>query len=172
MARGPRRRILPLFGLAVCFINLIPLLGFLYRIEEFKSVSRLTAIAWPTVLVNMILGIGFILSETDAGPFEVFKRDDRGGRLFRQWLPMITVLPILLGYFGVQGQRRAMFDTEFSTGVLVLILVGIFSVLLWRSAESVSVGQADCRSRRKAPKKVSRTKAIGARCGGSGMVAL
>ena len=138
VAGSRRRRSLPLFGLAVCFINLIPLLGFLYRIEEFKSVSRLTAIAWPTVLVNMVLGVGFILSETEWGPFEVFKRDDRGGRLFRQWLPMITVLPILLGYLRVQGQRLELFDTELGTGLLVLILVAIFSVLLWRSTESLS----------------------------------
>ena len=37
---GTRKpRTLPHFGLAVCFINLIPLIGFLYRIEEFNSVS-------------------------------------------------------------------------------------------------------------------------------------
>lgn len=132
------RRSLPHLGLTVCFINLIPLLGFLYRIEEFHNVSHLMAIAWPSVLINMVLGAGFILSEAESGPFEVFKRDDRGGRLFRQWLPMITVLPICLGYFGVLAQRRHIFDTEFSSGALVLILVAIFSVLLWRSAESLS----------------------------------
>ena len=103
---------MPHFGLAVCFINLIPLIGFLYRFEEFNRISHLTAVAWPTVLVNMVLGVGFILSEVESGPFEVFKRDDRGGRLFRQWLPMITVLPILLGYLGVEVQRRGVFDTS------------------------------------------------------------
>ena len=134
----PRRLWVPQFGLAICFINLIPLLGFLYRIEEFTHISQLTAIALPTVLVNMLFGIGFVLLTPSAGPFEVFVRDDGGGRLFRQWLPMITALPVVLGYLRVVGQRRGMFDTEFGTGALVLLLVGIFSVLLWRSAEFLS----------------------------------
>jgi PAS domain S-box-containing protein len=133
-----RRRLMPHFGLAVCFVNLVPLVGFLYRIHEFNRLAGLTAVAWPTVLALMSIGLGMILSEPESGPLAVFKRADAGGRLFRLWLPMITVVPIFLGFLGVSGERRGYFDTEFGTGALVLLLVGMFSVLLWRSAEHLS----------------------------------
>ena len=133
-----RRRWTPYFGLAVCLINLAPLLGFLYHAEELYRHRSLLGISASTVIVLIALGIGLMLAEDRAGPVALLKREDPGGRLFRQWLPAIVLLPIVLGFLRVQGERHDLYDMEFGTAMLVLALVLIFSLLLWRSAEYLS----------------------------------
>jgi len=81
-----RRAVAPYVGLAVCVMNLVPAVGFLYGIHGFYDQSRLTGIAWPTVVALSALGIGLVLSEDKRGPLALLLRDDAGGALFRRML--------------------------------------------------------------------------------------
>ncbi len=88
----------------------------------------------------------------ETGPLAVLGRKDAGGRLFRQWLPVVVLIPLVLGFLRVQGQRWGLFGTTVGTGILILALVIIFTALLWliaaqlsRSAQAQAAAQAELR---------------------------
>jgi PAS domain S-box-containing protein len=137
-----RMKAVPYLGVVVFFINLVPALGFIYGIDEFYVRPLLTGIAWPTVIAMVSLGIGLILSHREGGPMALFLRDDEGGLLLRQLLPAVVLIPLALGFMKVQSEHFGFGDTHTGTGLLVLALALVFSILLWRTAARVSDSSA------------------------------
>ena len=136
-----RRVIAPYWGIAVCVINLIPAVGFVYGIGSFYRLP-LTGIAWPTVIALISLGIGLVFARSDSGPMTLLLSADAGGKLVRGTLPWVILIPLVLGFFRVKGQHMGLYDTAAGTGLLVISLVLIFSFMLWRSAGKLSLSEA------------------------------
>jgi len=133
-----RRALAPFSGLAVCLINVVPTVGFLYRIAGFYSLPYLTDIALPTVVALFFLGIGLMLAHTQSGPIAGLLHPDPGGALLRRMLPAVILIPLALGFLRMQGQIRGLYDTATGTGLLVIALILLFALVLWRSAAHLS----------------------------------
>lgn len=134
-----KRRAAPVFGVVLALMSLVPLVGILYRVDEFYRLKALTAIAWPTAVALLALGGGLVLAVEESGPLALARRTDEGARLFRQWLPLVVLVPMAVGFLSVRGQRGRLYDAEFAAGLLVLSLVVIFTALLWQSAARLSL---------------------------------
>jgi PAS domain S-box-containing protein len=137
-----RRRVAAALALAACLIVLVPAVGFLYGIGPFYSRAGVTDIAWPTVIALFALGVGLALAGGGGSDRAVLWRDDPGGVLLRTLLPGVILVPLVLGYLRVQGERRGMYGTAEGTGLFGLTLIFLFSVLLWRSAVQLSASAA------------------------------
>ena len=133
-----RRALAPFLGLTVSLINLSPAVGFLYRIEGFYSLPHLTDIALPTVVALFSLGTGLMLAHTKSGPMASLLLADPGGALLRRMLPAVILIPLALGYLHMQGQLRGLYDTATGTGLLVIALLLLSSLVLWLSAAHLS----------------------------------
>jgi PAS domain S-box-containing protein len=136
--RSRREALASYLGLAVCAIGLIPAVGFLYRIEQLYDLPRLTAIVWPTVAAFIVLGSGLILARGRKSFVNLLLQDDAGGHVLRRLLPAVLLVPLILGFLRVWGERRGVFGTETGNGILVIVLVLTFSALLWQSAAHLS----------------------------------
>ena len=133
-----RRRLAPVLGLAVLLINLVPLVGFLYGINDFYGMAHVTGIAWPTVAALLALGVGLIVAVPEAGPMALLLRDDPGGALLRRLLPAALLLPLGLGWMMTAGGALGFYDLPTGRGLMVVSLTVLFSALLWRSAARMS----------------------------------
>jgi signal transduction histidine kinase/PAS domain-containing protein len=132
-----RRRWVLYFALGVCLVNLTPLVGFLYGIDEFHSKGA-AGIALPTVATLLVLGAGLILTVREAGPMALLTRDDPGGALLRRLLPAAIVIPLVLGFAKVQMEHAGFWDSHGRTGLLIVLLVIMSCAVAWRSAAHLS----------------------------------
>ena len=56
-----------------------------------------------------------------------------------RWLLLVVVvIPFLLGWVSVLGQRLGYFDVGFGIGLLVLSIIVIFTIAIWRSTRKLS----------------------------------
>ncbi len=133
-----RGALAPYLGLAVCMINLVPAVGFLYGAEELYDLPRLTSIAWPTVLALVLLGTGLMLVQTEDGPMTLFLRLDSGGMLLRRMVPAVILIPLVLGFIAEYGQYHALYDMAIGIGLFVVALILVFAIFLWRTAARLS----------------------------------
>lgn len=142
-----------LCGVAICVINFVPLVGYLYKIAGFYSPSTVMTIALPSVLALISLGAGLVLAVSEAGPVELLGRADVGGLLFRQWLPVVLLAPLAIGFLSMQGQKMGWYDLEARNGFVVLATISLFTVFLSlgalrlsRSAQAHAAADAELRS--------------------------
>ena len=155
-----RRRIAPHLGLAVCLINLLPAVGYVYGIDEFYNFPH-TGIAWPTVVALISLGIGLVLARSDGGLTAMLLRNDLGAILLRRLLPAMLLVPLVLGFLRVQGEKRGLYDTATGTGLLVIALAVLFSLFLWPTAGRLSrLASEEAAARQMAEDTASRLRKI------------
>ena len=57
-------------------------------------------------------------------------RKDTGGRLLRQSLPWIILVPLALGFVDLLAESAGFTDAETRTGLLIIALILIFSAIL------------------------------------------
>lgn len=143
---GRRRTVTPHLGLLVCFVALVPAVGYLYGARAFYGNAYFTVIAWPTIPALMALGIGLVLACPETGPMPLLLREDAGGALLRHLLPATLVIPVVLGYVRTRGEMAGLYGPATGRALLVLSLIVTFSGLLWISATRLSRIAADERA--------------------------
>ncbi len=134
---GRRRPFSPLLGLATCVIVVVPAIGYLYGLSPFYAAPA-TGIAWPTVIALFALGAGLMLSPRDRSPFAVVWRDDAGGVLVRRLIGPSILIPLVLGYLRVQGERYGLYAGPTGNGLYAVALIFVFTALLWLNARQLS----------------------------------
>lgn len=90
-------------ALAVCLIALLSTIGFLYEAEQFYGIAQYTAIAWPTAVALLLMGLGLLCARPVEGLMAQVTANDPGGVTLRRLLPGLVILPLLLGWLRLAG---------------------------------------------------------------------
>ena len=85
------------------------------------------------------LGVGLMFAQPENGPTSLVLRRDAGGAVLRRLLPAVILIPLVLGYIHTQCRLRGIYDLMTGTGVLVIALILVFSILLWSNAALLSL---------------------------------
>jgi PAS domain S-box-containing protein len=135
----------PYLGIVVWVLTFLPVIGFFYGIDQFFNLP-LTGVAWPTVLGLSALGLGLILiPHKNTSTIALLLSDDLGGMLLRRLLPAALLVPVILGFVHMQGERLELLDRTTGTGALTLITALLLSSLGIRMARYI--GRIDANRR-------------------------
>jgi chemotaxis family two-component system sensor kinase Cph1 len=129
---GGKRKLVTFMGLMVCIINLVPASGYLLNIGLFYSNPRLTAIAWPTVVALMFSGLGLVFIKPGNILKNLIISDNPGDILIRKLLPAIIIIPLVIGFIVIQGEKLIYYDSTISTGIQVVMLIIFFTLVAFR----------------------------------------
>jgi len=130
-------------ALGACLVGLLPTIGYLYGVQWLYGLARISAIAWPTALSIVALGAGVLCARPSEGLLAQVIARDAGGTVVRRLLPPVVLLPIVLGWFEVTGQRWGWFDPAMGTASLMLIFVVSLSALTWLTGRRGSRAAAE-----------------------------
>ena len=112
----------------------VAVVGYWYGAQELYGIARYTGIAWPTAVTLLALSIGILLARPDARPVAAILGEGPGGMMARAMMIPAVVVPLILGYARVQGQQANVFDTGLGTALFAVLVVVLFSALIWRTA--------------------------------------
>jgi chemotaxis family two-component system sensor kinase Cph1 len=127
-----KRKLATFMGLMVCIINLVPASGYMLNIGIFYSNPRLTAIAWPTVVALMLSGLGLVFIKPGNNLKNLITSDNPGDILIRKLLPAIVIIPLVIGFIIIQGEKLIFYDSTISTGIQVVMLIVFFTLVAFR----------------------------------------
>jgi PAS domain S-box-containing protein len=125
-------------ALLVGFIALLPLIGYVYRIEPLYAISKVTGIAPQTAIAIAMLATGILLARPTVGLMSVVSADDAGGMMARRLLIPATLIPFVLGWLRTTGERSGWIDDAFGRPMLILSLIASFTTLVWWNASTLS----------------------------------
>jgi PAS domain S-box-containing protein len=149
---GFRDRVFQWLALASTLASLLALLGYLYGVRSLYAIAPFSSIALQTAFPLLAASVAALLSHEDASAVRLLAARDPGGVLTRRLLPAAVVVPILVGWLRLQGQRAGLYGTEFGLALFVTSNVVLFSLLvvlvaraLRRSDQVRSRAEADLR---------------------------
>jgi PAS domain S-box-containing protein len=129
----PRRRGSPVICIAslVCgFEALLVLLGYVYGIGAFHTVHSHIPMALHTAVAFLIITFGIMVCHARHGFLSVITGQNAGGLMARRLLPAIILLPIVLGWLRLEGQRLGFFDNDFGVALYAVTNMLVFGGLV------------------------------------------
>ena len=123
---------------AACFaLSLIALCGYLYGAKSLYSVTSFSTVGVHTAAGLFSACLAYFLALPDEGIVSIAANDTNSGLLLRTLFPAIIVVPILIGWMRLEGQRANLYDTQFGVALLVLGCIGCLTTLTVLVARSM-----------------------------------
>ncbi|HYV50439.1 MAG TPA: ATP-binding protein [Dongiaceae bacterium] len=133
-----RRRYAPMLAQVTASIALLGLIGYLYGATTLYDRPHTTIIALQTATFIFAASIGVLINVPEYGLVSILRDPHAGGLFARRILPAIILVPILLGFFRLVGERAGLYDTAFGSAIRTVAEIILFMVLLWRISYALS----------------------------------
>ncbi|MEG3843412.1 PAS domain S-box protein [Microcoleus sp. herbarium14] len=129
-----RVQILSCCAFLIAFLGSI---GYIYGKAFFYTVGTQTGMALHTSVALMLLSLGILFASPERGFMAVIASDRAGGIMARRLLPPAIIIPPLVGYFIMSGERLQAYPPEVGISLLSVLNVIIFTFLIWQNAKTL-----------------------------------
>ena len=129
-----RVQILSCCGFLIAFLSL---LGHIYGKAFFYTIGTQTGMALHTSAAFMLLSSGILFASPERGFIAVIANNGAGGIMARRLLPPAIIIPPLVGYFIMWGERLEAYTPEVGISLLSVFDVIIFTFLIWQNAKNL-----------------------------------
>jgi signal transduction histidine kinase len=130
-------------GLAHFLIIPVVLVSYFVPVSYILNIYSLTELSDIPIALNT--GISFcalcliiFFVRPDTWLMKVFTSDNMGGMMARRLLPGLLLLPMLIGWFRIKGERAEIYKSEVGVALVALIYTCCFIWLVWRAARSIN----------------------------------
>ncbi len=130
--------VLALAGLSV--------VGFAYAIPAFYTEASNAKIALNTGILFIILAFGVVFAKPGGGMQRMLSTTDPGGVMARRLLPLAIVVPLVLGWLQLVGQRQGVYGPPVGAWLLTTSTIACLLAVIASGARSLS--RADRHRRR------------------------
>ncbi|HVT91156.1 MAG TPA: PAS domain S-box protein [Tepidisphaeraceae bacterium] len=125
-------QILALITLA---LGLLASTGYLYQVPSLYRMRADVGVAIHTAISMFVLAIAILFSRPTMGLMIGFSSNTATGVMARRMLPAAIVIPLLIGWLQLMGQREGYYGAEFGVSLLVLTNIAIFAMLIgWNTS--------------------------------------
>ena len=131
-----------LLALLVIGIATLAILGYAYGVSALYHGTFFSTVALHTALGALLVGLGILLVRPSDGVIAILVSATVGGVLARRLLPLVVATPLLVGLLRIEGERRALFDSNFGVAITSVVYVLLFALFTWRDAEALRRGDA------------------------------
>ncbi len=125
-------------ALASSVTALVSLTGHAYATELLSGVMALN-----TAIAFLLVAAGVLWSHPEGGVAAVFASPTAGGMLVRRLVPAIILIPLLLGWLLLAGQRPGLFDTAGGAALFVVCIIVVLASFVAWSARSLDRADAE-----------------------------
>ncbi|AVH69958.1 hybrid sensor histidine kinase/response regulator [Nostoc sp. 'Lobaria pulmonaria (5183) cyanobiont'] len=127
-----------IIALIATLISFQALMGYAYKVKVLYGLAPYTtSMALHTAVLFLLLSMGILWVRADQGLMRVVTSDSYGGLLARRLLIAAIAVPFILGWVIVEGQRAGQYDPAFAVSVFAIVLIVIFTILIWQSARVI-----------------------------------
>ena len=122
-------------------LTLLSFLAYIYKVEALQRLLPFTGIALHTIIGLFILCFGLLFARAKDSFVSVFLSDTSGGMVARRLLPIAIVIPPLLGWFRLIGERRGLYEPAFGIAVVATFLVILLVTVIGRTARLLDTSE-------------------------------
>lgn len=136
--RGPNEnRIRQTATMLVFLLGMFAVIGYLYDVTEFYHTGNFTAISADAGFAFLLLVLGLILARPDSDPVALLINNSPTGQLVLRLLPVVILLPFLIGKLRLMGEQAGLYDPAFGVALNALATIFILTWFVWWNARTL-----------------------------------
>lgn len=118
-------------ALSTFFIALLAVLGYLYGVKNLTGFIRYIPMALNTAVAFLCLSSGILISSPDIGFAHTLSSKNAGGVLARRLLPLVILVPSVLGYLRLLSANAGILPIELGLALVIVGSIAVFSVMVF-----------------------------------------
>ncbi len=134
LAATARRVFSPLAQAVAAMVLFVGWIGLARYVYGGDRSGILLSMAMPTALLFAVLGAGIFYARPDGGFVMTWNSDTAGGVLLRRLFPAALVVPVVVGWLRLSGERAGWYGLETGLAIFAMSNVLIFATLAWHTA--------------------------------------
>lgn len=115
----------------------LAVIGYLFGTAALYGVSAYIPMALHTALTFILVSLGVLCARPRRGLAALVVSDSAGGLIARRLLPAAVVIPLVLGWLRLEGQRAGLYGTELGVALIAVASMVVFTAVVWLSARSL-----------------------------------
>lgn len=121
----------------ISLISFIAMVGYIFKVPTFYTLSFLSSMAVHTALSLFLLSISISLLNPSLGLTDLFVGKTPGRRMAQRLFPKMVIALLVLGLLRIEAHRFNLIDAEFGNALFAIsfLVVGLF--LIWETAISL-----------------------------------
>ena len=119
----------------------VMLLGYVYRTSSLYSLPGYASVALHTALGVLAIAAAVLVIHPRFLLAKQIMAPDQAGAEMRRLLPAGILIPCLVGWSLLQGQRQGWYGAEFGLAVFTAANMVVFSTLVWWNSRAVRRGE-------------------------------
>jgi signal transduction histidine kinase len=136
--KAPCYFISQLLAALMALLPFFALVGYGYEVPFFYGVAAYTQMSMETAVLLLIFAVALFFAEPDIGIAGLITSSDAGGVMLRRLLPATILIPLLYGWLKICGQRLGLFERDFGTTLLILVMIVSTNILLVLNAKHLN----------------------------------
>jgi PAS domain S-box-containing protein len=131
-----RRRQAPaqMAALGSALLSMVALVGYAYKLTDVSGDASLIPMAPQTALSFAALSLGILFARPGRGLMAIVTRDSPGAEMARRIVPACVLVPILLGWLAVAGERSGWVSVPTAVALMVAATIVVFLGFTWGNA--------------------------------------
>ncbi len=132
-------------AITVILTSFLAVFGYLYGAKSFYVFVSFNPMAIHTAVSFLLLGGGLLLTRSEQGVVREIFSSETGGVMARRLLPLVILIPGILGWLRLHGEKKGFYGSELGTSMLVVTIIMILGAFILSNARSMN----DASSKRK-----------------------
>ena len=126
-------------GLAVVvgLIALFALVGYTHSATALYRLPRYIPMALNTAAAFLVLAVGLLCARPEHRLMARLLSPSAAGILTRRLLPAAIVVPVVVGWFRLQGEHAGLYSTDVGVALFVTITIVLLAALIWTTSSVV-----------------------------------
>ena len=120
-----------IISLLCMLVSSIYICAYLFNLNSIIGVSALTPMAIQTAVCFVSLSASVLFIHCNKGFMKTITSPSIGGMVTRKMLPLIILIPFIIGYLTLIGQWKGLYNSEFNTAIFVVITALLCAVIMW-----------------------------------------
>jgi len=122
---------------AAALMSLLALIAYSFSFVSFFEIPNRRPLAFHTVFLLLALSFGILAARPRRGLMSLAISNSASGAMARQMLPAAVVIPALVGWLVMEGQRAGLVPPVLSLSYYAVSSIVVFSTLIWLTAASL-----------------------------------
>jgi PAS domain S-box-containing protein len=121
----------------VFFISYFTIVSYILEVDSVKEVNKV-AVALNTAIAFCGICAAILFMRPDTWLMKLYNSRDTAGIISRRLLLPAILLPVVIGWLRIHGERAGLFVSEEGVVIVAIIYTLCFLIMIWQTAISVS----------------------------------
>jgi|GEM_PF-2084018 len=129
-----RRRPAQLLAIAAALISLVAVNVRIYGVDSRYGIASYAEMTWAGGMGFLLLCAGILFARPDRGLMALVASDTAGGFMVRRLSLAVVLVPLVMGWARLAGQRAGFYSGEFGVVLFVVLGIVVLGLVVWKSA--------------------------------------